>query len=156
MKYCFVDASLDYMHFLEEYRKSEEEGKAGQAKAAPKAKEAAATVPPTNQDELTKQLRYQQQQIDALVGQVKKLVLVVRAMQAFSSVARPGNPSFGRGGLGRKTQDTGRGLLGKGPAFSRLTQDPLPSQQSKVPSKSKGLSNDTNPISAGKVKGWGI
>ena len=36
MKYCFPDASLDYMHFLEECRKSEEEGKAGQAKAAPK------------------------------------------------------------------------------------------------------------------------
>ena len=46
VKYCFADASMDYMHFLEECRKSEEEGKAGQAKAAPKAK-AAATVPPT-------------------------------------------------------------------------------------------------------------
>ena len=38
--YCFADASVDYMHFLEECRKSEEEGKAGQAKAA------AATVTP--------------------------------------------------------------------------------------------------------------
>ena len=46
VKYCFADADLDYMHFLEECRKSEEEGKAGQAKAAPKAKMAAATVPP--------------------------------------------------------------------------------------------------------------
>ena len=46
VKYCFADASLDYMHFLEECMKSEEEGKAGQAKAAPKAKAAAATVPP--------------------------------------------------------------------------------------------------------------
>ena len=39
MKYCFADVSLDYMHFLEECRKSEEEGKAGQAKAAPKARQ---------------------------------------------------------------------------------------------------------------------
>ena len=46
MKYCFADASLDYMHSLEECRKSEKEGKAGQAKVAPKAKAAAATVPP--------------------------------------------------------------------------------------------------------------
>ena len=74
MKYCFADASMNYMHFLEECRKSEEEGKAGQAKAAPKAKAVAATVPPTKQDELTKQLRYQKHKIDALVGQIKNLV----------------------------------------------------------------------------------
>ena len=63
------------MHSLEECRKSEEEGKAGQAKAATrvKVKAAAATLPPTKEDELTKQLKYQQHQIDALVGQVKNL-----------------------------------------------------------------------------------
>ena len=97
------------MHFLEECRKSEEEGKAGQAKAALKAKAAAATVPPTKQDELTKQLRYQQHQIDALVRQVRNSVSAVRAMQASSSVARPGNPSFGGGGFERQTQGTWRG-----------------------------------------------
>ena len=61
------------MHFLEECRKSEEEGKADQAKTAtrPKGKAAAVTLPPTKEDELTKQLKYQQHQIDALVGQVK-------------------------------------------------------------------------------------
>ena len=78
MKYCFADASLDYMHFLGESRKAEEERKAGQAKAAPKARAAAATVPPTKQDELIKQLGYQQHQIDALVGQVNNLVSAVR------------------------------------------------------------------------------
>ena len=30
VKCCFVDASVDYTHFVEECRKSEEEGKAGQ------------------------------------------------------------------------------------------------------------------------------
>ena len=109
MKYCFADASIDYMQFLEECRRSEEEGKAGQAKAAPKAKAAAAKVPPTKQDELTKQLRYQQHQKDALVGQVKNLVSGVRATQASSSVARSDNPSFGRGGFGRQTQGTWKG-----------------------------------------------
>ena len=100
MKYCFADASMDYMHFLEANRKSETEGKGGQAKAATKAK-AEATVPLTKQDELTKQLRYQQHNIDALVGQVKNLGPAVRVLQASSSEARPGNPSFGRGGFGR-------------------------------------------------------
>ena len=38
LKYCFADTSVDYMQFLEECRKSEEEGKAGQARAPVKAK----------------------------------------------------------------------------------------------------------------------
>ena len=44
------------MHFLEECRKSEGEGKAGQAKAATrvKVKAAAVTLPPAKEDELTK------------------------------------------------------------------------------------------------------
>ena len=48
VKYCFVDATVDYMHFLEECGKSEDQAKDGQAKAAArvKAKVAAATLPP--------------------------------------------------------------------------------------------------------------
>ena len=68
VKYCFADASLDYMHFLEECRKAEEEGIVGQAKAVTKANVATATVPPTKEDELIKQLKYQQHQIDAWWG----------------------------------------------------------------------------------------
>ena len=106
-----MDASVDYMHFLEECRKSEEEGKAGQAKAATrvKAKAAAATLCPTKEEGLTKQLKYQQHQIGTLVGQVKNLVSLVRATQPSSSVARTGNPSYGRGGYSKKSQCTGRG-----------------------------------------------
>ena len=59
LKYCSTDASLDYMQFLEECRKSEEEGEDGQAKAKVKVKEAAVTLPPTKNDELSKQLKYQ-------------------------------------------------------------------------------------------------
>ena len=68
--------SVDYMHFLEECRKSEDEGKAGEAKAAArvKAKATAATLPLIKEEKLTKQLKYQQHQIDTLVGQVKNLV----------------------------------------------------------------------------------
>ena len=101
VKYSFADTSVDYMHFLEECRGSEDEGKAGQGKAATrvKAKAAAAKLPPTKEKELAKQLKYQQHQIDTLVGQVKNLVSLVRAIQPSSSVARAGNPSYGRGGL---------------------------------------------------------
>ena len=57
------------MHFLEECQKAEDEDKVGQAKAGPtKAKVAAATIQPTREDELAKQLKYQQHQIDTLVG----------------------------------------------------------------------------------------
>ena len=60
VKYCFSDPHVDYMQFLEECRKVEDEDKVGQVKPNPsKAKVAAATVPPTREDELTKQLRYQ-------------------------------------------------------------------------------------------------
>ena len=60
------------MHFLEECRKSEDEGKVGIAKAATRVNaKAAATLPPTKEEELTKQLKYQQHRIDTLVGQVK-------------------------------------------------------------------------------------
>ena len=75
---------------------------------------AAATVPPTREDELAKQLRYQQHQIDSLVGQVKKLVSAVKATKVSSRGAnttdgpgiQPQNPwrggSRGRG-LPRQT-----------------------------------------------------
>ena len=54
VKYCFVDPHMDYMHFFEECRKAEDEDKVGQIKAnPPKAKVAAATVPPTRANELT-------------------------------------------------------------------------------------------------------
>ena len=68
------------MQCLEECRKVEDEDKVGQVKInPPKAKVAAATVPPTRDDEVAKQLRYQQHQIDTLVGQVKTLVSAVKA-----------------------------------------------------------------------------
>ena len=69
------------MQFLEEYRKSEEEGKDRQARAPAKTKvrAATATLPPKKEEGLSKQLKYQQHQIDTLVGQVRDLVAVVKA-----------------------------------------------------------------------------
>ena len=103
MKYCFADPRMDCMHFLEECRKAEDEDKVGQTKLNPlKAKVAAATVPPTREDELTKQLRYQQHQIDTLVDQVKNLVSAVKAPRVSSRGATTG-------GSGMPTQTSWRG-----------------------------------------------
>ena len=73
-------------------QKAEEEGKVGQAKAKVKVKAAAATLPPTKDDELSRQLKYQQHQRDALVGQAKNLVSVVKVTQPSSREVRTGPP----------------------------------------------------------------
>ena len=97
------------MHFLEECHKAEDEDKVGQAKAGlPKAKVAATAIPPTREDELSKQLKYQQHQIDTLVSQVKNLVSAVKATRVSSRGAMAG-------GIGRQPQNTWRGgSMGRG------------------------------------------
>ena len=109
LKYCFADTSIDYMQFLEECRKSEEEGKAGQARTPVKAKvRAAATLPPKEHG-LSKQLKYQQHQIDALVGQMKDLVAVVKATHTFPRVSKNGSSySKGNSGKGNTSQHRGQ------------------------------------------------
>ena len=52
------------MTFLEECRKAEDEDRVGKSKSKGKLKAAAATIPYTQNDELTKQLKKQQQQFD--------------------------------------------------------------------------------------------
>ena len=117
VKHCFAHPHMDLMQFLEECRKVEDEDKVGQVKINPsKAKVAAATVPPTREDELTKQLRYQQHQIDTLVGQVKNLVSAVKSTRASSRGATTG-------GTRMSTQSTWRGgSRGRGPL--RTTPQP--------------------------------
>ena len=73
VKYCHADAKVDYMTFLEECRKAEDEDRIGQSKIKGKLKAAAATIPPTQGDEIIKRLKKQQQQIDTLVGTMKTL-----------------------------------------------------------------------------------
>ena len=95
------------MDFLEECHKAKDEDKVGQAKAGPpKAKVAAATIPPTREDELAKQLKYQQHQIDTLAGQVKNLVSAVKATRASS---RGGGPWIHPQNIWR-ADSRGRGL----------------------------------------------
>ena len=116
VKYCFANSQVDYMQFLEECRKVEDEHKVGQVRINPsKAKVAGATVPPTREDELSKQLGFQQHQIDTLVGQVKNLVSAVKSTRATFRVATTTGT--------RMSQTTWRGgSRGKGPL--RTTPQP--------------------------------
>ena len=147
VKYCFADPHMDYMHFLEECRKAEDEDKVGQTKLnPPKAKVAAATVPPTREDELTKQLRYQQHQIDTLVGQVKNLVSAVKSTRVSSRGAATG-------GTGMLTQSSWRGGS-RGRGLPRQTH-PGTTPQSRT--KDPQLTQGAGPIlSVGNVERWGI
>ena len=90
------------MHFLEECRKAEDEDMVGQTKSNPP-KPRWQLLPPTREDELAQQLRYQQHQIDALVGQVKNLVSTVKATRVSSRGANT------TGGPGMQTQNSWRG-----------------------------------------------
>ena len=94
---------------LEECRKSEEEGKAGKAIAHVKAKvrAVAATLPP-KEDGLSKQLKYQQHQIDALVGQMKDLVAVLKATHTSPRVGKNGS-SYNKGNSGKGNTFHNRG-----------------------------------------------
>ena len=114
LKYCFADASIDYMQFLEECRQSEEEGNDAQARAPAKAKAgaAASTLFPNKEEGLSKQLKYQQHQIDTLVGQVRDLVAVVKATQSSPSMGKSG-PSY-----------NGRGNSSKGSTSQNRSQHP--------------------------------
>ena len=91
VKYCFSDPQVDYMQFLEECRKVEGEDRVGQLKLnPPKAKVAAATAPPIRDEELTRQFKYQQHQIDTLIGQVKSLVSAVKTTRTSSRESNTG------------------------------------------------------------------
>ena len=102
-------------------QKAEDEDKVEQTKPnPPKAKVAAATIPPTIKDELVKQLRYQQHQIDTLVGQVKSMV------SGFKTTRSPpeGLPQVDQGCIPKLH---GEEVQGAEVCLGRLTLEPLPS-----------------------------
>ena len=101
------------MTFLEECRKAEDKYRVGKSKSKGKLKAAAATIPTTQSDEITKLLKKQQQQFDTLMGKMKPLVTIFQTQTYQASTSfRQGNPSFRMRGEGTHT------LIGKeGPAF---------------------------------------
>ena len=123
VKYRHADTTVDYMTFLEECRKAEDEDGLGKIKPKGKVKVAAATTtatsPSTYNDAFAKQLRKQQQQFDALMGKVQAMVttLQLHSAQATSSFLK-GGPSIGMRGRGRMpfSNINGRGVPGgRGP-----------------------------------------
>ena len=153
VKYCFADASVDYMHFLEECRKSEEEGKAGRAKAASKVKAAAATVSPTKQDEMAKQLKYQQH-LKCLGGASEKFSVTSEDCTTLLQWSQDRELLLWERELWEKTQGTGRGGSWGNGQLSQPRTTPQPTFRS--PRKNRELLNPINPISAGNVVRWGI
>ena len=113
------------MQFLEECRKSEEEGKDGQLRAPVKTKvrAAAATLPPNKEEGLSKQLKFQQHQMDTLVGQVRDLVAVVKATHS--------SPRMGKSG----SSYNGKWNSGKGITSQKRGQHPQAGQRGKDTSK---------------------
>ena len=99
IKYCHADPSVDYMTFLKECRKAEDEDRAGKSKSKGNLKVATATISSTQSDALAKQLKRQQQQFDTLMGKMQSMIVTLQSqtVQA-SSTFRQGNASFGMRG----------------------------------------------------------
>ena len=80
VKYRHTYSTVDYMSFLEEFRKAEDEDEVGKAKAKGKVKIAAATVSSSaHSDAFAKQLKRQQQQFDTLMGKVQAMVTTLQS-----------------------------------------------------------------------------
>ena len=116
MKYRHADPTVEYITFLEECRKAEDEDGMGKAKSKGMVKIAAATAISSAQNNaFTKQLKRQQQQFNTLMGKVQAMVTTVQAHNAqATSSFRQGNPSFGMRGRGRMPfhNNGGRGVPG--------------------------------------------
>ena len=87
---------VDYMTFLEECRKAEDEGGVGKIKPKGKVKVAAATTTassPSFSDDFAKQLKKQQEQFDALMGKIQAMVTTLQSHNTQAT------PSFHQGAL---------------------------------------------------------
>ena len=160
VKYRHADTAVDYMSFLEECRKAEDEDRVGKTKAKGKIKIAAATAA------FTKQLKKQQQQFDALMGKVQAMVTTLQAQnaQATSSFCQ-GNPSLemrGRGGCPFTVMVGGEfleveALLHMVDGGGSLNhRGPTPNKTFHIPSKNRGMLKPTLIISVGNVVRWDI
>ena len=123
VKYRHADTTVDYMAFLEECRKAEDEDGVGKPKPKGKVKVAAATTstpsPSTYNDAFTRQLRKQQQQFDTLMSKVQAMVTTLQSHNAqAASTFNKGGPSIGMRGKGMMPfpNTGGRGVPGgRGP-----------------------------------------
>ena len=127
MKYHHGDTSVDYMTFLEECRKTEDEDRAGKSKIKGKLKVAATTISSTQSEALAKQLKRQQQQFETLMGKMQSMVATLQSQNAQASTTfRQENPSLGMRGRRMTTyNDRREGPGGRGlPPQSRWRGQP--------------------------------
>ena len=105
VKYRHADTTVDYMTFLEECRKAEDQDGVGKSKPKGKVKVAAATTstsPSTYNEAFSRQLRKQQQQFDTLMSKVQAMVTTLQSHNAkAASTFNKGGPSIGMRGKGR-------------------------------------------------------
>ena len=139
VKYHHADPSVDYITFLEECSKAEDEDRAGKTKSKGKLKIAAATISSTTNDALAKQSKRQQQQFDTLMGKVQTMITTVQTHTAqASSPFRQGNPSFGMRERGRTAYNNNGGRGGPGgrslPPQSRWSGKPQSQRPPSQPS----------------------
>ena len=81
VKYRHADTTVDYMTFLEECRKAEDEDGVGKIKPKGKVKVAAGTTTatsPSYNDAFAKQLKKQHQQFEALMGKVQAMLTTLQ------------------------------------------------------------------------------
>ena len=136
VKYRHADTTVDYMTFLEECRKAEDEDGVGKPKPKGKVKVAAATtstpLSSTYNDAFSRQLRKQQQQFDTLMSKVQAMVTTLQSYNAqAASTFNKGGPSIGMRGKGRMPfpNTGGRGVPGGGgppPPQTRWRGQPQP------------------------------
>ena len=120
VKYRHADTTVEYMTFLEECRKAEDEDGAGKSKPKGKVKVAAATTstpsPSTYNEAFSRQLK-KQQQFDALMSKVQAMVNTLQSHNAkAASTFNKGDLSIGMRGKGRMVFPSpgGRGASGGG------------------------------------------
>ena len=102
VKYRHADSTVDYMTFLEECKKAEDEDGVGKAKSKGKVKIVATTASSSVQnDAFAKQLKRQQKQFDNLMAKVQAMVTTLQSQNAQATFSfRQGKPSFGMRGRG--------------------------------------------------------
>ena len=150
VKYRHADPSVEYMTFLEECRKAEDEDGVGKSKSKGKVKIAAATaISSTQNDALAKQLKRQQQHFDTLLGKVQAMVTTLQSYTAqATSSFRQGNPSFGMRERGRIPfhNNGGRGVPGGRclPPQARWRGQPQPQSPNSQPNVTQAQQEQGN------------
>ena len=142
VKYRHADTTVEYMTFLEECRKAEDEDGVGKSKPKGKVKlllQLTSTPSPSTYNEaFSRQLKKQQQQFDALMSKIQAIVNTLQSHNAkAASTFNKGGPSIRMRGKGRMAFPNlgGRGASGGGgpsPLQPRWRGQPQP-QRPKPP-----------------------